>query len=298
MKNLLEISQLNNQQIKELIALATELKKKSCNFDQNYSKFSMANLFYEPSTRTRVSFELAAKSLGMPVINLDLKSSSETKGEILLDTIKTLEAMGINILVIRHQKEGIAEFLSNNVKTIKIINGGDGKHAHPTQALLDMMTILEKKSDVKKLKIVIVGDIKHSRVANSLQSICSIMQVGELCLVTPEQWIPQAISFGNITTSLKQGIKNADVVIALRIQKERFLPEESLNIDSYCQNYRITNEIMQYAKSDAIIMHPGPVNRGIEIDSKVVDSDRSLILEQVKNGVFIRMAVLKRLLDN
>lgn len=295
MKHLLEISQLNQQEVKNLINLALEFKNQSKNED--YSKFSLANIFYEASTRTRVSFEKAAKNLKMSVINLDIARSSEQKGEVLLDTIKTLEAMGINILVIRHAQEGIVKFLAKNTSKTHIINGGDGKHAHPTQALLDIMTIVERKPNLNNLKIAIVGDIKHSRVANSLQCIFKLMDIGELRLITPNEWKPSASLFGNLTHSLEEGLKDVDVIITLRIQKERFLPTESLNIDEYCKRYTITPKLINYAKSDVIILHPGPVNRGIEINDTIIEAKQSLILEQVKNGVFMRMAVLKNLLD-
>lgn len=294
MHHFLEISQLSRPQMDSLLERALYFKH-----DKQYPVYaqaSVANLFYENSTRTRVSFELAANRLSMPVINLDLQSSSEAKGEIIEDTIKTLAAMGIKLFVIRHTQDGLqqqlAEALGNQVH---IVNAGDGKHAHPSQAMLDLMTIVERKPDLSQLKIAIVGNIRHSRVANSLQSACKIMGVGELTLVAPDIWQPQIVHFGRVTSSLRDGIEEADVIICLRVQRERLLENEHLDLSRYRAEYALTQDTLKYAKPDAIVMHPGPMNRGVEIDSEVADGPQSCILQQVENGVFMRMAILEAL---
>ncbi|OGV32349.1 MAG: aspartate carbamoyltransferase [Legionellales bacterium RIFCSPHIGHO2_12_FULL_35_11] len=295
MKHFLEISQLSQTLASDLMTRAIYFKK-SNKFPQ-YPKNILANLFYENSTRTRVSFELAAKNLGIKAINLDLQFSSERKGEVVEDTIQNLAAMGVNIFVIRHKQSGFSQAMAGILKNNEhIINGGDGTHSHPSQAMLDFMTIMEAKPDLHNLKIAIVGDILHSRVANSLQSMCSLMRVGELVLVCPEQWQPKPVQYGRITTSLEDGITDADVVIALRVQRERLSDDTAINIQQYIESYSITTEKLKQAKRDVMIMHPGPINRGVEIDSDVADGPSSFILKQVKNGVFMRMAIIEALI--
>ena len=296
MKHFLDINQLSCQDINELIQRALIFKAANLPYP-SYSQYPVVNLFYENSTRTRVSFELAAKHLSMPVINLDLQSSSESKGETIEDTVKTLAAMGIKLFVIRHSETGlpkkIAEACGSN---LHIINAGDGTNAHPSQAMLDMMTIIERKPQLSDLKIAIVGDIRHSRVANSLQQICAKLDVGELVLVAPKLWQPTIVHHGRVTTSLQDGLANADVVIGLRVQRERLSTNEHLNLDSYRQEYALTAENLANIKKDAMIMHPGPVNRGVEIDNEIVDGPHSYVLQQVNNGIFMRMAILEHLL--
>ena len=294
MKHFLEISQLSHHQISSLIQRALYFKNNAvypC-----YSQCPVANLFYENSTRTRVSFELAAKHLSMPVVNLDLQRSSENKGELIDDTVSTLAAMGIKLFVIRHEQEGVQQRLAHACSdAVHIINAGDGAHAHPSQAMLDLMTIVEKKPDLSSLKMAIVGDIRHSRVANSLQYICALLGVGELTLVAPKLWQPTSVHYGRVTSSLHDGLLDADVVICLRVQRERLLASEHLDLAGYRRDYALTSESLAYAKKDAMVMHPGPINRGIEIDSDVADGLQSYILEQVRNGVFMRMAILESL---
>ncbi|KTD33744.1 aspartate carbamoyltransferase [Legionella nautarum] len=297
MKHFLEISQLSTQQINSLLEQALYFKKGGQLPD--YSQHMVANLFYENSTRTRVSFELAAKKLSMPVINLDLQNSSETKGEVIEDTIHTLSAMGIKVFVVRHRQDRLQnELASKMADPIHIINAGDGQHAHPSQAMLDLMTITEKKPDLSQLKIAIIGNIRHSRVANSLQCLCSSLKVGELTLVAPTIWQPQIIHYGRVTHSLKEGLTDADVVICLRVQHERLMEHEQMDLATYRREFALTQETLHYAKPDAMVMHPGPMNRGVEIDSEVADGPQSFILEQVSNGVFMRMAILDSLIRN
>ncbi|PJD92799.1 MAG: aspartate carbamoyltransferase [Legionella sp.] len=296
MKHFLEISQLSYEEVTRLLHRAVYFKTHQDH--PQYRPHTLTNLFYEPSTRTRISFEMAAKNLGIRVIDVDVTRSSELKGEMLDDTIHNLFAMGVTLFVIRHPQVGLPQAMAGAFQSgIHVINAGDGTHEHPSQAMLDLMTILSHKPNLKQLKIAIVGDILHSRVANSLQSLCALMGVGELVLVAPEIWHPRALIYGRVTTSLQQGLQNADVVIALRVQKERLLAEETLDLPSYHAAYAITKASLAPVNSDVMIMHPGPINRGIEIDSDVAYGPRSYILEQVKNGIFMRMAILESLLN-
>lgn len=239
MKHFLEISQLSSEQIESLLQRA--LYFKHTKQYPSYSQSIIANLFYENSTRTRISFELAERHLAMSVVNLDLQTSSETKGEAIEDTIRTLAAMGIQYFVIRHKQDGLQQNLANKLgDTVNIINAGDGTHAHPSQAILDMVTIIEQKKRLDKLKIAILGNIKHSRVANSFQCICSKLGVGELVLISPEIWQPSQVHFGRVTDNLNEGLEGADVVICLRVQKERLLQDDHLDLDFYRNNFALT----------------------------------------------------------
>ncbi len=293
MKHFLDISQLTHDEITALIKRAIYFKNNSKH--PHYPQCNVVTMFYENSTRTRVSFELAAKNLSMAVVNLDLQSSSESKGEVIEDTIKTLSAMGIKLFIIRHVQDGLPQKLSTVGDDLHIINAGDGMHAHPSQAMLDVMTIMEKKPDLSRLKIAIVGNIRHSRVANSLQCIFAKLGVGELTLVAPNLWQPTSVHYGRVTASLRDGLVDADVVICLRVQSERLLVSEHMDLASYRRDYALTCDSLAFAKKDAIVMHPGPINREIEIDSDVADGPQSHILQQVCNGVFMRMAILESL---
>ena len=294
MQHLLDIHQLSQEEVHRLIHRALYFKQ--TDDYPKYPFYSLANLFYENSTRTRVSFELAAKHLDMDVVNLNLQTSSEAKGEVIEDTFQTLKAMGIKYFIIRHQQSGIPEMLANQYgHNVHIVNAGDGQHAHPTQALLDFMTIVENKPDLSQLKIAVTGDLRHSRVINSFQALCKLMGVGELCLVAPKVWQPENPLFGKVTTSSEEGLSQADVVICLRVQKERLQQHEQLDLTTYHQDYALTEKTLAYAKPDAIVMHPGPMNRGVEIDSDIADGAQSVILQQVQNGVFMRIAILDEL---
>ncbi|GAB4439596.1 MAG: aspartate carbamoyltransferase catalytic subunit [bacterium] len=257
---------------------------------------SVLTLFYESSTRTRTSFEMAAKILSADTINIAVSASSVTKGETLKDTVKNIEAMGVDAIVIRHQSSGVAEFISKNTK-MAVINGGDGWHEHPTQALLDLLTIKEHKKRITGLKVAIVGDILHSRVARS--NLFALQKLGnEVRFVGPKTFVPQYFSQlgAEIHHCLEEGLYDVDVVMMLRIQKERmgtgFYPTER----EYSRCFGLNSKSVNYAKADAIIMHPGPVNRGLEISSEILDGERSVVLSQVKKGVAVRMAVLYLLL--
>lgn len=255
----------------------------------------VANLFFESSTRTRNSFEIAAKRLGAMVLSPAMQSSSLLKGESLLDTIQNLVAMGVSIFVIRHGENGIPEWLANRASAhTTFINAGDGTHQHPTQALTDLLTIQQHHSDWSSLRITIIGDIIHSRVAHSLLDALQLMGVLEIRLVGPLELLPNENLPPKIKVfhQLNDALPESDVIVTLRIQKERMQGENTPDSHAFYQQYGLTREKLALAKPTAIVMHPGPMNRGIEIDSEVADGAQSVILKQVRNGVAIRMAVL------
>jgi aspartate carbamoyltransferase catalytic subunit len=257
---------------------------------------TVANLFFEPSTRTRASFDLAAHRLGADVLNLDVKTSSRKKGESILDTLYTLQAMQVDIFVIRDASAGVPAYIARHVEPhISILNAGESDVSHPTQGLLDLLTIRRHKGDFSKLTVAIIGDIAHSRVARSAAEGLTTMGVGELRLVSPEALAPDpdTVPSARIMHNLDDGIRDADVVMALRIQRERIGSLDGIpGIDEYYKNYGVSSERMRKAAPDAIVMHPGPMNRGIEIESSLADSRQSVITEQVTNGVAVRMAIL------
>jgi len=253
---------------------------------------TVINLFYEPSTRTKFSFNLAAKRLSADVMSISKSSSSIAKGESLLDTAKTMEVMGADVVVIRHSAPGAAKFLAKNISA-SVLNAGDGAHAHPTQALLDIYSIKEKLGEIAGLKVLIVGDIAHSRVARS--NIWGLNKLGaEVAVAGPQTLIPREIEKMGVKvyTDLDQALENVDVVNILRIQMERQESGLFPSIREYREIYGMNAERLERIGKKAMIMHPGPMNRGIEIESSVADSSQSVITEQVKNGVAIRMALL------
>lgn len=256
---------------------------------------TIVNLFFEASTRTRATFELAAKRLSADVLNINIDTSSTVKGETLLDTLQNLEAMYCDMFVVRHADSGAAHFIAEHVLPhVHVINAGDGSHAHPTQAMLDMFTIRRVKGEFAPLTVAIVGDILHSRVARSQIHALTTLGVNEVRVIAPKTLIPKEVeTLGvHVYHDLRQGLRGADVVIALRLQHERMqgalLPSEH----EYFQLYGLTEEKLGLAKPDAIIMHPGPINRGVEIASSVADGPRSVILQQVTHGIAVRMAVM------
>lgn len=257
---------------------------------------TVANLFFEPSTRTRASFDLAARRMGADVLNLDVKTSSRKKGESILDTMYTLQAMQVDIFVIRDASAGVPAYIVRHAGPhASILNAGESDISHPTQGLLDLLTIRRHKGDFGGLVVAIVGDIAHSRVARSAAEGLATMGVGELRLISPQALSPDPDAFpqAQIMHNLDDGIRDADVVMALRIQRERIGGLDGIpGIDEYYKNFGISSERMQIAAADAIVMHPGPMNRGIEIESKLADSSQSVITEQVTNGVAVRMALL------
>lgn len=294
MKNILCVSHLDKSTLSNLIDRAQRFK--SIKTLPDYPDFKVASLFYENSTRTKVSFEIAAKQLNMKHITVDLAKSSEHKGETLLDTLKILEAMGIQCFIFRHKQENLIDTLSDNIKTVSFINAGDGMHAHPTQTLLDLLTIKQHKATFEGLKVVISGDIKHSRVANSLIAGLTTMGVTDIHLSTPDFFLPGKLDNTVIEPCLEKAVEGADVLVSLRVQKERIEGDLEKELVSYCKSYQLTARLVSKAKKDAIVMHPGPMNRGIEITSDVADGSHSVIFQQVNNGVFVRMAALEYVL--
>jgi len=256
---------------------------------------TIVNLFFEASTRTRVTFELAAKRLSADVLNVNINASSTVKGETLLDTLQNLEAMHCDMFVVRHADSGAAQFIAEHVLPhVHVINAGDGRHAHPTQAMLDMFTIRRVKGEFAPLTVAIVGDVLHSRVARSQINALTTLGVNEVRVIAPKTLLPKEVeTLGvHVYHDLRQGLRDVDVVIALRLQHERMqgamLPSEH----EYFQLYGITQEKLALAKPDVTIMHPGPINRGVEIASEVADGPRSVILQQVTHGIAVRMAVM------
>ena len=256
---------------------------------------TVANLFFEASTRTRSTFELAAQRLSADILSLDINTSATVKGESLLDTLRNLEAMQIDMFVIRHRDSGSAHFFAQHVGPgVSVLNAGDGQHAHPTQAMLDLFTIRRYKQDFTRLRVAIVGDILHSRVARSQIHALNTLLTGEVRVIAPPTLLPKhAESLGvRVFHDLDAGLEEVDVVIMLRLQKERMsgalLPSEA----EYYRLYGLTAERLKRARPDAIVMHPGPANRGIEIESSVMDGPQSVILSQVTYGIAVRMAVM------
>ena len=252
------------------------------------------NLFFEPSTRTQSSFELAGKRLGADVMSMNITNSAIKKGETLIDTAMTLNAMHPDIIVIRHQDSGACNLLSQKVNCA-VLNAGDGRREHPTQALLDALTILNRKKKIQGLKVAICGDILHSRVARSNIYLLNMLGA-EVNIVAPSNLLPKDIEkFGvNIFSNMNKGVRNCDIVMMLRLQNERMSSSFLSSNREYYEYYGLTQDKLEYAKSDSIIMHPGPMNRGIEIDTKLADdTNMSVVKEQVELGVAIRMACLK-----
>jgi aspartate carbamoyltransferase catalytic subunit len=256
----------------------------------------VANLFFETSTRTRTTFELAAKRLSADVLNLNISTSATAKGETLLDTLRNLEAMQVDMFVVRHASSGAAHFIAAHAAPhVSVINAGDGRYSHPTQGMLDMFTIRRHKGDFANLRVAIVGDILHSRVARSQIAALNTLGAAEVRVIGPRTLIPafaeEALGV-RVFHDLREGIRDVDVIIMLRLQRERMtnalLPSEH----EYFHLYGLTEERLGMAHPEAIVMHPGPINRGVEIESQVADGPRSVILEQVTNGIAIRMAVM------
>jgi aspartate carbamoyltransferase catalytic subunit len=256
---------------------------------------TIVNLFFEASTRTRTTFELAAKRLSADVLSMNIDTTSTVKGESLLDTLRNLEAMHTDMFIVRHVDSGAAHFIAQHVAPhVNVINAGDGRHAHPTQAMLDVFTIRRHKPDFSNLCVTIVGDILHSRVARSQIHALNILGTGEIRVVAPVTLLPAKVeSLGvRVFNDIDEGLRGSDVIIMLRLQKERMqgglLPSEH----EYFQLYGLTERRLAVAKPDAIVMHPGPINRGVEMTSEVADGNRSVILQQVTYGIAVRMAIM------
>jgi len=262
---------------------------------------SVFNLFFEPSTRTRTTFEIAAKRLSADVINLNIAVSSHSKGETLLDTVDNLSAMHADMFVVRHAQSGAPHLIASHVAShLHVVNAGDGRHAHPTQGLLDLYTIRHYKKDFTRLSVAIVGDVLHSRVARSLIHALTVMGTPDLRVIGPMTLIPAgAEKLGvRVYYDLQQGLRDVDVVVMLRLQSERMRGALLPSAQEFFKYYGLTPEKLALAKPDAIVMHPGPMNRGVEIDSAVADGAQAVILPQVTFGIAVRMAVMSILAGN
>lgn len=299
MKHLYDIKQLNAEQLNHLFSLADKIKTTAVTETKKWlaGKTAMA-LFFENSTRTLMSFQLAAQRLGMDFCALNIAHSSAQKGETLKDTLFTLNAMQSDAFIIRHsenhtQKQA-AKWLGDQAS---VINAGDGTNQHPTQGLLDLYTIREHKKDFSQLKVAIIGDIKHSRVAGSLVDGLHILGNNNTWIYAPDELLP-ASTTARKAENMKQALTDADVVVMLRIQKERISQIDAEVLDHWHDNYGLNENNIEWAKKDAIVMHPGPMNRGVEISSAVADGPQSVILEQVRNGVLMRSALLYQLLSD
>jgi len=262
---------------------------------------TVCNLFFENSTRTRTTFEIAAKRLSADVISLNIGTSSQSKGETILDTINNLTAMHADMFVVRHAQSGAAHMIAKHVAPhIHVINAGDGRHAHPTQGLLDVFTIRRYKPDMHNLKVAIVGDILHSRVARSEIHALTTLGVPEIRVIAPKTLLPEQVQRLGVQVfhDVHQGLQEVDVIMMLRLQNERMAGAMLPSSQEFFKTYGLTPEKLALAKPDAIVMHPGPMNRGVEIDSAVADGSQSVILPQVTYGIAVRMAVMSILAGN
>ena len=262
---------------------------------------SVFNLFFEPSTRTRTTFEIAAKRLSADVINLNIAASSQTKGESLLDTVANLSAMQADLFIVRHAASGAPYMIARHVKPHEhVINAGDGRHAHPTQGLLDLYTIRHYKGDFSALTVAVVGDVLHSRVARSLIHGLNILGAPEVRVIGPRTLVPAGVeSMGvKVFHDMREGLKGCDVIVMLRLQNERMKGALLPSAQEFFKHYGLTDEKLALADRDAIVMHPGPMNRGVEIDSPVADGPQSVILPQVTFGIAVRMAVMSIVAGN
>lgn len=298
LRHLLHISGLSRAHLIEILDTAESLRSAA---EMRVRKLpllrgkTVVNLFFEPSTRTRTSFELAAERLSADVVNMDIGASSAVKGESLLDTLHTLEAMHCDLFVVRHQWSGAARFFADQVGPgVSVLNGGDGSHAHPTQAMLDLFTLRRHRPDLENLRVVIVGDLMHSRVARSEIVALRTLGVGEVVGCAPPTLLPEHLEELGVrcVTDLDRAIRGADAVVMLRLQRERMAGPYLPSPGEYYRRYGLTRERLAMAAPGCLVMHPGPMNRGVEIESAVADGPQSVILEQVKNGVAVRMAVM------
>lgn len=300
-KNILGIHHLSPEDIDFILRTADSFKEISTRAIKKVPTLrgkTIVNLFFEPSTRTRLSFEIAAKRMSADTFNITASASSATKGESLIDTARNIAAMNPDIIIIRHSHSGAPQLLTRYINA-SVINAGDGIHEHPSQGLLDMMTVKERKGRLDGLKIAIIGDIRHSRVAHS--DILGFTKMGSRVHVYgPATLLPKGLEeLGAVVcSSLEEAVRDADVVIALRIQLERQNDQLFPSLREYSQKYGITQEVVKLARPDALVMHPGPINRGVELMPDVADGPQSVILDQVTNGVAVRMALLYLVMGN
>lgn len=299
MRHLLTLEELDRAALIRLLDRAERFRSDGAPRDLLAGR-TVLTLFFEPSTRTRTSFVLASKRLGADTLNFDLSHSSTSKGESLLDTLHTLEAMGLDALVVRHSENGLPAYLAQHANSrVSVVNAGDGTHAHPTQGLLDMLTIRQRHHDFEDLRLVICGDIRHSRVARSDVRALHTLGARDIRLCAPRAMLPESLDdFPGCTSTedFDAALAGADVVIMLRIQKERMADAQFPQAADYHAHYGLDKRRLALAGPECQVLHPGPINRGIEIASEVADGPQSRILDQVANGVAIRMAVLAELL--
>ncbi len=300
LQHLLDIESLSLQQVQAMLDLASRIADKPSAYTNLLGGRVLINLFLEPSTRTRISLEIAAKRLGMHVINFQPETSSAVKGEALIDTFHTLQAMAPDVIAVRHQDDGVVASLAADADDgVHIINAGSGCNQHPTQALLDAVTLLRSHGDFSSLTVTIAGDIRHSRVARSNISILKKLGVRAIRLAGPVDLLPDEQLEGvEVFDNLDQAVTGADVIMMLRIQRERFDESGLPDDDSYFKSWGLDRERLGLASPNCVVLHPGPLNRGVEIAPEIAESDRALIREQVRNGVYTRMAVLLTLLVN
>ncbi|NND45577.1 MAG: aspartate carbamoyltransferase catalytic subunit [Xanthomonadales bacterium] len=301
LRHLLDIDSLTRAQLESLLRLAHRIKADPAPYRGRLDGALLTNLFFESSTRTRMSFEIAARRLGMQVVNFSSAGSSVSKGETLLDSFRTVQAMGPDVVVFRHSDRHSAARLAEAATTgTHLVNAGDGSHAHPSQALLDMMTLQEHFEDFASLRVLIAGDLRHSRVTHSDVAAMRKLGVGEIRLASPATMQPdETTARGTIAfDSLDEAVEGADVVMMLRIQHERLSDVETPEHLSYYRDWGLTPTRLAKAAPGCRVMHPGPMNRGVEIDSEVADGPQSLVLQQVANGVYARMALLLSLVGD
>lgn len=298
MSHLSQIANLTKSDVLEIFSRADKLRQlPATELTQRLQHKILANVFFEPSTRTRLSFESAAKQMGMHVLTMNENQSSRVKGESFLDTLLTLKAVGADVFVIRTKDENICSEMAEKMSLLHpgthVINAGGGMLNHPTQGLLDTYSMLQHKGDLANKKIIICGDIKHSRVARSTTQCLSLLGIQNIELVAPKHLLPKPSEFPNcvFSTNLDLAAKDADIIMMLRIQKERMQHTEIPDSENYQENFGLTATRLRLAKPDAIVMHPGPMNRGVEISSEVADGNQSIIEKQVNNGLYIRMAL-------
>jgi aspartate carbamoyltransferase catalytic subunit len=298
LRHLTTLEGLSDQQIRALLAQAQSFLRRPGEppvRSRSLEGVTVGNIFTEPSTRTRSSFELAARRLGADVINLEIQLSSRVKGESVLDTIYTLQAMAVDVFVIRDAEPGVCQYVAEHVQEhVSVLSAGEAHLSHPTQGLLDALTILQCKGGFRDLVVAVVGDLRHSRVARSAYQVLTALEVGELRIVAPAALMPDAGEMPRARryATIEAGLELADVVMMLRIQKERMTEAAIPDPHDYFARWGLTEARLRLARPEAIVMHPGPMNRGVEIAAEVADSARSTIVQQVANGVTVRMAVL------
>lgn len=301
LRHLITLEGLGREHIGALLDRASELREAfadGAHGPQLLQGRTIVNLFFESSTRTRCSFELAARRLGATVLNFEMSASSTSKGETLEDTLATLEAMQADAFVVRHRENGTPERLARHAKRAAVLNAGDGNHAHPTQGLLDALTIRDRHPDFSGLKVTLCGDIRHSRVARSDLHVLSALGAGEIRLSGPASLMPTAKEFPGcqVFDDFDDAVAGSDVLIMLRLQRERMIEALVNDEADYFSRFGLTAERLRRAAPGALVMHPGPMNRGIEISAEVADGTQSVILDQVSNGIPVRMAALATLL--